>query len=75
ETPKTATPIAGYYVHYRLTTDPQWTHKRFVPADQLDYTFKNIVVDNYFFGVSTVGVDGNESYVVFPTTLIPRGTR
>lgn len=75
EVPETETPIAGYYVHYRLTTEPQWTHKRFVPAASLSYTFENIVVDNYFFGVSTVGVDGNESFVVFPTTLIPRGTK
>ncbi|WP_273445057.1 M28 family metallopeptidase [Neolewinella agarilytica] len=75
EAPETKTPIAGYYVHYRLTTEPQWTHKRFVPADQMSYTFTNIVVDNYFFGVSTVGEDGNESYVVFPSTLIPRGTK
>ena len=74
EAPTTDTPVAGYYVHYRLTTAPTWTHKRFVPAGQLDYTFKNLVVDNYFFGVSAVGTDGNESLVVFPTTLIPRGT-
>ncbi|MBC6993582.1 M28 family metallopeptidase [Neolewinella lacunae] len=75
EAPTTQTEIAGYYVHYRLTTEPQWTHKRFVPAGKLDYTFTNLVVDNYFFGVSSVSPDGNESYVVFPTTLIPRGTR
>ena len=75
EAPETDTPIAGYYVHWRLTTAPQWQHKRFVPAGQLDYTLENIVVDNYFFGVSTVGEDGNESVVVFPSTLIPRGVR
>lgn len=75
DAPKTETPIAGYYVHWRLTTEPQWTQKRFVPADKLRYTLENIVVDNYFFGVSSVGLDGNESYVVFPATLIPRGTK
>ena len=74
EAPETDTPVAGYYVHWRLTTAPQWTHKRFVPAGQLDHTLENIVVDNYFFGVSSVGEDGNESVVVFPSTLIPRGT-
>ena len=74
EAPETDTPVVGYYVHWRLTTAPQWEHKRFVPAGQLDYTLENIVVDNYFFGVSTVGEDGNESVVVFPSTLIPRGT-
>ena len=75
EAPETATPIAGYYVHWRLTTAPQWEHRRFVPADRLDHTLENIVVDNYFFGVSSVGEDGNESVVAFPSTLIPRGTR
>ncbi|NJB87637.1 hypothetical protein GGR26_003421 [Lewinella marina] len=75
EKPETNTPIAGYYVHWRLTTSPRWEHKVFVPAGQLDHTLENIVVDNYFFGVSTVGEDGNESVVVFPSTLIPRGTR
>ncbi len=75
EKPETNTPIAGYYVHWRLTTAPQWEHKRFVPAGQLDHTLENIVVDNFFFGVSSVSADGNESVVVFPSTLIPRGTR
>lgn len=75
EQPATETPIAGYYVHWRLTTASQWEHRRFVPADRLEYTLENIVVDNYFFGVSSVGTDGNESVVVFPSTLIPRGTR
>ena len=75
EAPETNTPIAGYYVHWRLTTAPQWEHKRFVPAGQLDYTLENIVVDNFFFGVSSVSADGNESVVVFPSTLIPRGTK
>ncbi len=74
DAPETNTEIAGYYVHWRLTTDHQWTHKRFVPAGTLRHTLENIVVDNFFFGVSTVGVDGNESTVVFPSTLIPRGT-
>ncbi len=75
EAPETDTPIAGYYVHWRLTTSPRWENKVFVPADRLDHTLENIVVDNYFFGVSSVGENGNESVVVFPSTLIPRGTR
>lgn len=73
EAPETDMPVAGYYLHYRLTTEPQWSHKRFVPAGQLDYTFTNLVVDNYFFGVSSVSSGGHESLVVFPSTLIPRG--
>ncbi len=75
EAPETDTPIAGYYVHWRLTTSPRWEKKVFVPAGTLNHTLENIVVDNYFFGVSSVSEDGNESVVVFPSTLIPRGTR
>jgi hypothetical protein len=27
---------------------------------------ENVVIDNYFFGVSSIGADGSESPVVFP---------
>jgi hypothetical protein len=30
------------------------------------FTLENIVIDNYFFGVASVAMDGNESPVVFP---------
>ena len=75
ETPDQAGNLVGYYVHWRETTAPRWQHRRFVPAGRLDYTLENIVVDNYFFGVSSVAANGNESCVVFPSTLIPRGLR
>lgn len=55
----------GYRVHWRLTTSPQWTHSRWV-ADVDAYTLENIVIDNYYFGVSSVGADGGQSPVVFP---------
>lgn len=57
--------LAGYRVYWRLTTEPEWTHSRWVgKRDQ--YTLENIVIDNYLFGVASVAVDGNESPVVFP---------
>jgi hypothetical protein len=37
-----------------------------------DFTLQNIIIDNYLFGVAAVGKDGNESLVVYPTTLIAR---
>ena len=55
----------GYRVHWRLTTSAQWTHSRWV-ADVDAYTLENIVIDNYYFGVSSVGADGGQSPVVFP---------
>ncbi|NNU15352.1 M28 family peptidase [Parvularcula sp. ZS-1/3] len=57
--------LAGYRVHWRETTSPVWTHSRFVGKVN-EWTFENIVVDNYFFGVSAVAEDGSETPVVFP---------
>jgi Zn-dependent M28 family amino/carboxypeptidase len=57
--------LAGYRVHWRLTTEPQWTHSRWVgKVDQ--FKLENMVIDNYIFGVSSAAMNGNESPVVFP---------
>lgn len=63
--------IAGYKVYWRLTTSPQWEFSRYV-GNVTEHTLEGIVIDNYLFGVSTVGKDGHESIVAYPTTLIPR---
>lgn len=57
--------LAGYRVHWRLTDAPQWTHSRFVGVTGA-YTLENVVIDNYYFGVSAVALDGSETPVVFP---------
>ena len=57
--------LMGYRVHWRRTTAPEWTHSRFVGKVSA-YTFTNMVVDNYYFGVSAVAKDGSETPVVFP---------
>ena len=64
--------LAGYKVYWRETTEAQWQYSRFVPAGTNDYTLENIVIDNYLFGVASVNKQGDESVVVYPTTLIPR---
>lgn len=64
--------LAGYKVYWRETTEAQWKYSRFVPKGNTDYTLENIVIDNYLFGVATVNKNGDESVVVYPTTLIPR---
>ncbi|NRB49284.1 MAG: M20/M25/M40 family metallo-hydrolase [Saprospiraceae bacterium] len=64
--------LQAYKVYWRETTAPQWQYSKYVPKDQLQTTLKNIIIDNYLFGVAAVGKDGNESVVVYPTTLIPR---
>ncbi|MEL6389650.1 MAG: M28 family peptidase [Bacteroidota bacterium] len=60
-----------YKVYWRDTTSPQWQYSRYVGTDT-DAVLEGIVVDNFLFGVAAVGVDGHESIVAFPTTLIPR---
>jgi len=57
--------LAGYRVYWRLTDAPQWTHSRFVGVTG-EYVVENIVIDNYYFGVSAVAHDGSETPVVFP---------
>jgi len=58
--------IAGYKIYWRDTTAPQWQHSRFV-GDVSEFTLNGIVIDNFFFGVATVGENGFESMVVFPS--------
>ncbi|MBT8471947.1 MAG: M28 family peptidase [Marinicaulis sp.] len=57
--------LAGYRVHWRLTDQPQWQWSRFV-GDVDEFTLNNVVIDNYYFGVSSVAKNGAESPVVFP---------
>ncbi|WP_411819467.1 M28 family metallopeptidase [Hyphococcus formosus] len=57
--------LAGYRIHWRLTDAPQWTNSIDV-GDVSEFTLENIVIDNYFFGVSSISKDGAESPVVFP---------
>jgi Zn-dependent M28 family amino/carboxypeptidase len=64
--------LLGYRVYWRDTTAPQWQYSRWVGND-MQVTLENIIIDNYLFGVSAVGKDGNESVVVYPRTLMPRG--
>jgi hypothetical protein len=56
----------GYKIYWRDTTSPTWDFQRYV-GDVTSFTLEGIVIDNYFFGVSSVGENGFESPVVFPT--------
>ena len=60
--------IAGYKIYWRDTTSPTWDHSRFV-GDVSEATLEGIVIDNFFFGVATVGKNGYESPVVFPNKI------
>jgi len=59
------TNVKGYKIYWRDTTSPIWQYERFV-GDVDSHTLEGIVIDNYFFGISTVGKNGFESPVVFP---------
>ena len=58
----------SYRVYWRLTTDSQWRWHRDA-GDVDEYTLKNVIIDNYFFGVASVNKDGIESPVVFPGVI------
>jgi Zn-dependent M28 family amino/carboxypeptidase len=57
--------LAGYKVYWRRTDSPTWDHSRWV-GKATEAVMENVVVDNWFFGVASVGADGHESVVVFP---------
>lgn len=57
--------LAGYKIYWRRTAAPLWQHARWV-GKTTRYTLKNLVLDNWYFGVASVSKDGFESPVVFP---------
>jgi hypothetical protein len=63
--------LLGYMIYWRETTGPQWQYSKFV-GKVTEFTLEGIVIDNYLFGVSAVGKNGNESVVSFPGGLIRR---
>lgn len=59
----------GYKIYWRDTTSPTWDHFRYVEnTDQ--FTLNGIVIDNFYFGVASVGATGHESVVVFPNSIL-----
>ena len=64
--------LIGYKIYWRDTTSPVWQYSRFV-GTVTDYTLKNRVIDNFLFGVASVGKNGAESLIQFPRKLIPKG--
>jgi len=59
----------GYKIYWRDTTSPTWDNSRYV-GDVTEFLLKGIVVDNFFFGVASIGNDGTESMIVFPNKII-----
>lgn len=63
QVPKTGK-VKGYYVLIRETTSAVWQKKIFVTDTKIELPYSK---DNYFFGVQSVSMDGNESLAVVPT--------
>jgi hypothetical protein len=61
--------VKGYKVYWRSTTSPTWDHFRYVENTN-EITLEGIVIDNFFFGISSVGKNGHESVVVFPSGIL-----
>lgn len=57
--------IKGYKIYWRETTSPYWNNSKYV-GNVDSHTLKGIVIDNYLFGVASVGNNNHESIVVFP---------
>ena len=57
--------VVGYRVYWRLTTESEWRHSRYVGKVN-SFKLDNMVIDNYLFGVASVSANGNVSPVVFP---------
>lgn len=57
-------PVAGYRVYWRDTVDPYWSRSVFV-SGATETTLEGIIIDDFLFGVASVGADGNESLVTF----------
>lgn len=56
----------GYKVYFRDTTSPTWDHYIYVEG-KTELLLEGIVIDNFFFGVASVGEKGHESVVSFPS--------
>lgn len=57
---------AGYRIWWRDTTSPLWTDNKQEPGDATSLVLKNVNIDDWFFGVSSISSDGYESPVEFP---------
>jgi hypothetical protein len=62
----TATPGAALYrIWWRDTIAPEWQHSMDVPAGQTAFVVKDVVLDDHFFGVQTISVDGYASPIQY----------
>ena len=58
----------GYKMYWRDTTSATWDYSRYV-GDVTEFILDGIVIDNFFFGIASIGKNGFESPVVFPNSV------
>jgi Zn-dependent M28 family amino/carboxypeptidase len=62
----TASPgAASYVVWWRDTTSPTWQHSRTVNGGETSLVLKDVVIDDWAFGVSAISAEGYASPVQF----------
>ncbi|WP_308993026.1 M28 family metallopeptidase [Mariniflexile litorale] len=59
----------GYKIYWRDTTSPTWDYSRYV-GNVLEFTLEGIVIDNFFFGIASVGHNNIESVITFPNNIL-----
>lgn len=59
----------GYKIYWRDTTSPIWDYSRYV-GDFTEFTLNGIVIDNFYFGIASVGENGVESIITFPNSIL-----
>ncbi|CAH8290998.1 peptidase M28-like protein [Mariniflexile fucanivorans] len=59
----------GYKIYWRDTTSPTWDYSRYI-ENTTEFTLDGIVIDNFFFGIASVGENGFESVVTFPNSIL-----
>ena len=62
---KAAPGAARYRIWWRATTEPQWSHSKDAGA-VTSVSVKDVVIDDWFFGVQAISADGWESPIEFP---------
>ena len=57
----------GYKIYWRDTTSPTWDHFKYVEKTT-EFTLEGIVVDNFFFGIASVGENAvSYTHLTLPT--------
>lgn len=60
-----STGAASYVVWWRDTTSPVWQYSQIVSGNETSTLLKNVVIDDWFFGVQAVSADGYASPIQF----------